>query len=761
MQLLHGGSAGTLDRSEMNWLQSIDVALFRLGNQSLSNPFFDWLMPIASGHALFVPALVVLGTLLLWKGGSRGRLLVLFMLLVLALGDGAVCNTLKKLLGRPRPCLALGDLALRVGCSGSGSMPSSHAANWFAATMVAFLYYRRSIWFMAPLAALVSFSRVYNGVHYPSDVVVGAILGAGYAVAIVWAGNALWGWAGARWFPLWWERRPCLLRPEEMLPARAPTAAAAELAGRQWVRLGYLLLGVLLVARLIYLATDQIELSKDEAYQWLWSKHPALSYYSKPPMIAYLQWVGTHLWGDRGLGVRFLSPVLGTVLGALMLRFLARQGAARSGFWLLLVVTATPLLALGTILITVDPPLVLCWTLAMITGWRALQPDSTRRDWLLVGLWMGLGFLSKYTALLQVVCWGLVFTVLPETRRHLRRSGPWLALAVNAFCTLPVVVWNSRNGWITATHVAENAKLNEPWHFTTRYFWEFAAAELGLLNPIFLVAALWAAMVFWKRSRRRTLLCYLFCMGAPVFFGHWLYTLHSRVQPNWIAVAVVPMWCALVLYWDERWQAGARPVRRWLQAGLGLGLPIVLLAHHTDWLEKLLHRPLPAQLDILRRVRGWQETAQVVEQARQRLLAEGRPVFIIGDHYGLAGELSFYLPEARHSLNGTPLVFSRRWATPENQFYFWPGYRDVRAAGENAVFVHEGDLPALEAGWVGRWWSGTNSPAPGPLRGLLGEPEPLLLQDFESVTPLGVFEARYKGRLYRPIQLFACRNLRK
>ena len=63
------------------------------------------------------------------------------------------------------------------------SMPSSHAANWFSATMVLFLFYRKSLWFMLPLALAVSFSRLYNGVHYPSDVLAGAIIGAGYAAA--------------------------------------------------------------------------------------------------------------------------------------------------------------------------------------------------------------------------------------------------------------------------------------------------------------------------------------------------------------------------------------------------------------------------------------------------------------------------------------------------------------------------------------------------------------------------------------------------
>ena len=772
----------------MNVLQSIDTAMFRFGNQSLSNPCFDWLMPVVSGNALFMPALLVLAALLLWKGGARGRIFVAFILLALLLGDGLVCNTLKKAFARPRPCLALEHVLLRIGCTESGSMPSSHAANWFTAVMVAFIYYRRSLWFMLPLALLVSFSRVYNGVHYPSDTLVGAILGTGYAAAWVWSVDALWRWMGPRWFPLWWQQQPSLLCPEaapasnsdrplppslhrwerdasvEAKPStQAPEAArspALSPADRQWLHLGYLLLGVLLVARLLYLGVGRIELSKDEAYQWLWSKHLALSYFSKPPIIAYLHYLGTQIWGDNELGSRFFSPVIGTILGWLSLRFLAREGAARAGFWLLVILTATPLLALGAILITVDPPLVLFWTAAMLAGWRALQADSTTRDWLLVGLLMGLGFLSKYTAILQLICWGLVFALLPQTRAHLRRPGPWLAIGVNLLCTLPVVIWNSQHGWITAVHVADNAKLNEPWHFTFRYFWDFIGLELGILNPIFLVAALWAGVAFWKRSRQRMLLTYLFCMGTPVFLGHWLYTLHSRVLPNWIAVSVVPMWMVMTLYWEERWADGSRAVKRWLLVALWLGLPLVLLAHETDLFRKITGRSLPPQADTLRRVRGWHDAANVVEQARQKLLAEGKPVFIIGDHYGLTGELTFYLPEARTNLARQPLVFCRRSPTPDNQFYFWPGYRELRAKGENALYIHEGDLPKLDSGWFKRWLEGEPNLSTGPAGGLLGAPEPELLQDFASVTPLGVFEACYKGRSYRPVQIFACRGLR-
>jgi len=359
----------------MHWLQALDIELFRFINLTLINPVFDVVMPFVSGNVFFHPALLLLGILLIWRGGGRGLLCLSMLIVVVSLGDGLVTNMLKHAIGRDRPFLAMPDVHCLVGKTGSGSMPSSHAANWFAATMVALVYYRRSAWFMLPAATVVSFSRVYNGAHYPSDVLAGAILGAGYAVAILWGLNSTWSWAGQKWFPLWWEKMPSILAPpagttqvdeegeagpSQRLPSTrgiAPRGFRAPHAtlDAHWMRLGYVLIVVLLLARWAYLASGTIQLAEDEAYQWVWSKHLALSYYSKPPLIAYTQFLGTSLWGDNAFGVRFFSPLLAAVLSVAVLRFFAWEVNARAGLILLLIVTATPLMAVGTVLMTVDP----------------------------------------------------------------------------------------------------------------------------------------------------------------------------------------------------------------------------------------------------------------------------------------------------------------------------------------------------------------------------------------------------------------------
>jgi len=101
------------------------------------------------------------------------------------------------------------DLTANLGSH--NSMPSNHAANCFCATMLLLLFYRKSLWLMLPLSLGVSFSRVYNGVHYPSDILVGALIGAGYAAAAAIAIEIMWQFFGRFFFPRWHKKLPTLV----------------------------------------------------------------------------------------------------------------------------------------------------------------------------------------------------------------------------------------------------------------------------------------------------------------------------------------------------------------------------------------------------------------------------------------------------------------------------------------------------------------------------------------------------------------------
>ena len=84
----------------------MDVNGFRFINRDMSNPILDQVMPFLSGNALFFPAVVLVGILMLWKGRVRGVLCILLLALAVGLADGLVGRTLKEAIGRPRPFLS-------------------------------------------------------------------------------------------------------------------------------------------------------------------------------------------------------------------------------------------------------------------------------------------------------------------------------------------------------------------------------------------------------------------------------------------------------------------------------------------------------------------------------------------------------------------------------------------------------------------------------------------------------------------------------
>jgi undecaprenyl-diphosphatase len=171
-----------------DFLYSIDTTVFFFINRTISNPVLDWLMPFLTDLNKQKATIVIAAILWLWlmiRGGRTGRAAGILLVASIIVSDQFSSTVLKHLFTRIRPCHALQGVRLLVDCGSGYSFPSSHAVNNFAGATILSHYYRKYAWGWFSLASLVALSRPYIGVHYPSDIAGGALIGWACAFCLI------------------------------------------------------------------------------------------------------------------------------------------------------------------------------------------------------------------------------------------------------------------------------------------------------------------------------------------------------------------------------------------------------------------------------------------------------------------------------------------------------------------------------------------------------------------------------------------------
>ncbi|MGE5411123.1 MAG: phosphatase PAP2 family protein [Clostridiales bacterium] len=158
-------------------LYSVDLAIFYFVNHSLANPLFDKFFVFITDVNHWYIAYVILLGICFKKGGRLGKVAAIGSLVLITFSDQLSSFFIKQWVARIRPCNALSDARLLIEPSNSFSFPSSHAVNNFAVFVYFSKIYPNLKWILFIVAFLVSFSRIYVGRHYPSDVLGGAIIG--------------------------------------------------------------------------------------------------------------------------------------------------------------------------------------------------------------------------------------------------------------------------------------------------------------------------------------------------------------------------------------------------------------------------------------------------------------------------------------------------------------------------------------------------------------------------------------------------------
>jgi undecaprenyl-diphosphatase len=164
----------------MDILYSIDLAIFYFFNHTLSTGFLDKFFSIITDVNSWYIAYIILAGIAVTKGGTRGRIAVAGIIILIIFTDQTGYKLLKEIFQRIRPCNVLPDVITPIDCRGSFTFPSNHALNNFAAATFLWRLFPKFKWVFFITAFLVALSRVYLGLHYPSDIAAGAIIGAAF-----------------------------------------------------------------------------------------------------------------------------------------------------------------------------------------------------------------------------------------------------------------------------------------------------------------------------------------------------------------------------------------------------------------------------------------------------------------------------------------------------------------------------------------------------------------------------------------------------
>jgi undecaprenyl-diphosphatase len=169
----------------LNKLVAFDQWLFTLINKHSANPFFDFVLPFFREPVFWVPLYLFLLVFAISNFGKNAWWWALMFLCTFALTDMISTRVFKEAFERLRPCNdpAFADHVrlLLQNCGAGYSFTSTHAANHFGMATFFFItmrhYVGRWVWIGFIWAFFIGYAQIYVGVHYPFDVLGGAVLG--------------------------------------------------------------------------------------------------------------------------------------------------------------------------------------------------------------------------------------------------------------------------------------------------------------------------------------------------------------------------------------------------------------------------------------------------------------------------------------------------------------------------------------------------------------------------------------------------------
>ncbi len=347
-------------------------------------------------------------------------------------------------------------------------------------------------------------------------------------------------------------------------------------------------------------------LSVDEAHYALYGQHLALSYFDHPPLVGWLQAIALQ-FGEQEWQMRIFALLSYATSLWLVHRYSLEtyQNLAIANLAALLF-TSIPmmhLLGIGLVPDTLLMPL----TLALF--WQAQRTLSAPlwHNWIVLGVLIGLGALSKYTTLLFAI--GLIsMLIVSKSWQWFVSAKFWLTVVIAGIMSLPILLWNNEHDWISISYQLDHGQPNTVWQWSR--LGQSQVSQFLVYTPLIWLAA-WGFTLSIKTAVDNQSHRQLFAFTLPALL---MFTLSSGKEPSlphWLAffyLLWLPSLAHYLLTQNKSWLNSATALN------MSYGWLITLLATILMTVPSLGKSLTPnPTIDLI----GWKEAALSAEQLRQ------------------------------------------------------------------------------------------------------------------------------------------------
>lgn len=292
-------------------------------------------------------------------------------------------------------------------------------------------------------------------------------------------------------------------------------------------------------------------LGVDEAHYMLYARYIDLSYFDHPPLVGWVHYIFNTPLGENLFSARIPAYLLGIVISIYLYRYLKLYFNANEAMFGVLAMNSSVMLS-ALFLFLLPETLLLFLLFPILFSVTKLEEEGSVKNYLILGFWLGVAGLAKYSAILFIPPI-LLYLFLKKRLEIILSYKTILAILLALLLVMPVIYWNIQNNFISFSYQGQNVGGGS---FSFDNFFESLGGQLSYSPLLFLVAifGFWRVWVeIYKKREYRFLLPFLLGVTFSLIFIY--FSFFDTVLPHWSAafyILFIPIGAIFLLRAKER-----------------------------------------------------------------------------------------------------------------------------------------------------------------------------------------------------------------